>query len=79
MRSLASLHESRTGSPLNFRPPVQKDFCNNICHKQTSARLFDHLVGAAKQRLRYFEPEQDDFFEATCRTITQCFDFPPIA
>src|SRR6266478_9613096 len=37
MRSLTSLHESRVYSPENFWSPVQKDFCNNICHKPTYA------------------------------------------
>jgi hypothetical protein len=37
MRSPTSLQENRIYGPENFRPPVQKDFCNNICHKETHA------------------------------------------
>jgi hypothetical protein len=37
MRSLTSLHESRTCSPQNFWSPVQNDFCNKIGHEGTHA------------------------------------------
>jgi hypothetical protein len=35
--SPTSLHESRVYGRENFWSPVQKDFCNKICHKPTHA------------------------------------------
>jgi len=34
------------------------DFCNKICHKQTLARLFDHLVSDRQQIVRNFDTER---------------------
>jgi hypothetical protein len=38
-------------------PAKATDFCNKICQKAEVVGLFDHLVGAGKQRLRDREAE----------------------
>src|SRR2546429_7159316 len=56
MRSLTSLHESRVYSPENFWSPVQKDFCNNICHEPTfsAIRTYGICISAGQSA---FAPE----------------------
>jgi hypothetical protein len=59
-------------SPENFWSPVQKDFCNNICHKPTyaaqqKAALLDHLVGKREQPIRELAGAARTAFLAKCK------------
>jgi hypothetical protein len=47
MRSLTSLHESRTCSPQNFWSPVQNDFCNKIGQQQAFSTSPKFLLPSA--------------------------------
>ena len=39
------------------------------CQKQTSERLFDHLVGSGEERLRHYEAESLGGFEVEARFV----------
>jgi cytochrome c5 len=59
--SLRTLQENHAYGPQKFGPPVQNDFCNSICHEQTS------FTGPTKRKAASWRPlsfESGILFEA---------------